>query len=162
MSAPVQGSLSIPLLEEQEGELVLPHFDATDAWQLGTATVRLAQEAGHGVVIDIRRPGLVLFRAVLPGAGPDQEVWAERKAATVLRMEASSALVDARLSTAGVDPAAIGWLDARYAVTGGSVPVRVIGVGVAAALTVSGLSSEEDHELAVAGLRAHLEGEGAW
>ena len=118
--------------------------------------VELAQTAGHAVGIDIRRPGLILFRAALPGITPDQDSWIARKAALALRMESSSALVDARLSSAGVDAAAIGWLGPDYAITGGSFPLRVRGVGVVAAVTVSGLSSREDHDLAVEGIRRHL------
>lgn len=56
----------------------------------------------------------------------------------------------------GVDPAAIGWLDSTYAVTGGSVPVRVAGAGVVAAVTASGLSSEQDHDFVVQGLETYL------
>ena len=106
--------------------------------------------------IDIRRPGLILFRAALPGITPDQDTWIARKAAVVLRMEASSALVDARLSAMGVNPVAAGWLGAEYAVTGGSFPIRVRGAGVVAAATASGLSSQEDHDLIVEGIRAYL------
>ncbi|MCY1692849.1 heme-degrading domain-containing protein [Curtobacterium sp. SL109] len=148
----------ITTLEEQERDLVLDTFTHDDAWELGLVLRGIAADAGHGVGIDIRRPGLRLFRAALPGITPDQDVWIDRKAALVLRMEASSALVDARLSAAGVDPAAIGWLGPEYAVTGGSFPIRVRGVGVVAAATASGLSSMEDHELVVAGIRAFLEG----
>ncbi|AXK46492.1 heme-degrading domain-containing protein [Brachybacterium saurashtrense] len=151
----------IALLEQQERELVLPRFTPEDAWELGAAAVDIARAAGHGVVLDIRRPQLVLFRAVLPGAAPDQASWAERKANVVLRMEASSALVDARLTGAGVEPRAMGWLDESYAVTGGSVPIRVAGAGVVAAFTASGLSSQEDHDLVVAALRAHLDAAGS-
>ncbi|MEG3615362.1 heme-degrading domain-containing protein [Isoptericola haloaureus] len=150
----------ITTLERQEHELVLDAFDHTAAWRLGSRITEIAQEAGHAVGIDVRRPGLTLFRATLPGVTPDQEVWIERKSAVVLRMENSSALVDARLSAAGIDPAAVGWLGADYAVTGGSFPVRVRGVGVVAAVTASGLSSMDDHDLVVAGLRAHLAEEG--
>lgn len=146
----------ISTLQRQEEELVLDSFDHADAWALGVGLVELAQAAGHAVGIDIRRPGLILFRASLPGITPDQDSWIARKAALVLRMESSSALVDARLSAAGVDAAAIGWLGPDYAITGGAVPLRVRGVGVVAAVTVSGLSSAEDHELAVAGVRRHL------
>ncbi|MEV4016062.1 heme-degrading domain-containing protein [Nonomuraea angiospora] len=146
----------ITALEQQEQELAFDAFDHADAWRLGSRITAIAQEAGHKVGIDIRRPGLILFRAALPGITPDQDVWIARKAAVVLRMENSSALVDARLSAAGVDPAAVGWLGADYAVTGGSFPIRVRGVGVAAAATASGLSSMEDHDLIVAGIRAHL------
>jgi uncharacterized protein (UPF0303 family) len=144
-------------LEQQERELVLEHFDHADAWRLGSRITAMAQEAGHPVGIDIRRPGLILFRAALAGSTPDQESWIAGKSAVVLRMEASSALVDARLSAAGVD--ATGWLGADYAVTGGSVPIRVRGVGVVAAATASGLASLEDHALVVAGIRAHLAAE---
>ena len=99
---------------------MLDSFDHADAWTLGVGLVELAQAAGHAVGIDIRRPGLILFRAALPGITPDQDFWIARKAALVLRMESSSALVDARLSAAGVDAASIGWLGAEYAITGGS------------------------------------------
>jgi uncharacterized protein (UPF0303 family) len=51
---------------------------------------------------------------------------------------------------------AAGWLGAEYAVTGGAFPIRVRGVGVVAAATASGLSSQEDHDLVVDGIRAYL------
>jgi uncharacterized protein (UPF0303 family) len=146
----------ISTLQRQEDELVLDSFDHADAWALGVGLVELAQAAGHAVGIDIRRPGLILFRAALPGITPDQDSWIARKAALALRMESSSALVDARLSAAGVDAAAIGWLGPDYAITGGSFPLRVRGVGVVAAVTVSGLSSRDDHDLVVEGIRRHL------
>jgi uncharacterized protein (UPF0303 family) len=153
---PVTQNDDVPALEQQERELVLDRFDHTDAWRLGTRITALAQAAGLRVGIDIRRPGLILFRAALPGSTPDQESWIARKSAVVLRMEASSALVDARLRAAGVDAAASGWLGPEYAVTGGSFPIRVRDVGVVGAVTASGLASMEDHDLVVAGLRAHL------
>lgn len=146
----------VATLEQQESELVFDSFDHTDAWLLGVRLTQIAQRAGHKVGIDIRRPGLILFSASLPGITPDQDVWISRKAAVVLRLEASSALVEARLVAAGVDAAAVGWLGEDYAVTGGSFPVRVRGVGVVAAATASGLTSIEDHDLIIAGIRSHL------
>lgn len=59
-----------------------------------------------------------------------------------------------------MDPRAIAWLDESYAVIGGSFPIRVRGAGVVAVMTASGLTSQQDHDLVVATLRAHL-GEGA-
>lgn len=146
----------IAALQAQEDELIFDAFDHTDAWNLGSRITAIAQQAGHKVGIDIRRPGLILFRAALPGITPDQDVWIARKAAVVLRMESSSALLDARFSAAGIDPSGIGWLGSDYAVTGGSFPIRVRGAGVVAAATASGLSSQEDHDLVVAGIRAYL------
>jgi uncharacterized protein (UPF0303 family) len=146
----------VDTLERQEQDLVFDAFDHTHAWLLGNRITAIAREAGHQVGIDIRRPGLILFRAALPGITPDQDSWIARKANVVLRMEASSALVDARMSAANVDPVATGWLGADYAVTGGSFPIRVRGVGVVAAATASGLSSMDDHDLVVEGIRAYL------
>jgi uncharacterized protein (UPF0303 family) len=91
---------------------------------------------------------------VFPGVTADQEVWIERKAALVQRMEASGALVEARFD--GFDPGSIGWLDHRYAITAGAFPIRVRGVGVVAVATASGLASQDDHDLIVEGIRAHL------
>lgn len=146
----------IDFLEQQERELVLPRFDQRTAWELGCLITEQASEAEHPVLIDIRRADLLLFRAALPGSTADQESWAGRKAATVLRMQASSALVAARMAPEDIGPGAVGWLGPEFALTGGSFPVRVAGVGVVAAVTASGLTSNQDHDLVVAGLRALL------
>ena len=69
----------ISTLQRQEEELVLDSFDHADAWTLGVGLVELAQAAGHAVGIDIRRPGLILFRAALPGITPDQDSWIVRR-----------------------------------------------------------------------------------
>jgi uncharacterized protein (UPF0303 family) len=143
-------------LERDEQELVFDEFTHTTAWELGRLITEIALEAGHRVGIDIRRHGLVLFRSALPGITADQDVWIARKAAVVLRMEASSALVEARFTGYGIDPMTGGWLGSEYAVTGGSFPIRVRGGGVVAAATASGLSSREDHDLIVGGIRAYL------
>lgn len=144
-------------LEQQETDLVLDRFDLDDAWRLGSRIVEIARREGLGVAVDIRRPNLVLFRAMLPGTAPDQERWIEKKAGLVLRMENSGALVEARHTAWGVDAPAFGWLPREeYAITGGSFPIRVRGAGVIAAVTASGLTSEEDHALVVRGIREHL------
>jgi uncharacterized protein (UPF0303 family) len=143
------------LAEEQE--LVLDRFEQSDAWRLGSILGGLAVERQLRVGIDIRRPGIVLFRTMLGGVTPDQEVWIARKSATVLRMEQSGALVEERFRSYGIDPATGGWLDDTHVVTAGSFPIRVRGVGgVVAAVTASGLSSQEDHDLVVEGLRILL------
>jgi uncharacterized protein (UPF0303 family) len=146
----------ISVLEEQERKLVFPSFDQLDAWRVGQLITDAAIVESHKVLIDIRRPNLVLFRAALPGSAPDQESWAQRKAAVVLRMESSSALVAAQMQVRRIDPIAIGWLDANYALAGGSFPIRVKGAGVVAAVTASGLSSDGDHELVVRGIEEFL------
>jgi uncharacterized protein (UPF0303 family) len=145
-------------LEAEQHEIVFPAFDNADAWRMGCLITGIALEAGHAVVVDIRRPGLILFRASLAGTAPDQEEWVRGKSAVVFRMEASTALVAERFASQGIDPLT-SWLRfPEYAVAGGSVPVRVAGVGVVAAVTASGLASDEDHRLIVQGMRTYLNG----
>ena len=142
-------------LQAQEDGLVLNSFDHADAWRLGTAMVERALRDHLSVIIDIRRPGVVLFRAALTGTTAENQAWLDRKADTVLRFEASTALLTERFAAQGVDVWTAPWFDTkRFTTAGGSVPVRVIGVGVVAAVTISGLTSEEDHDFAVEALDA--------
>ncbi|MGO4250429.1 heme-degrading domain-containing protein [Paenarthrobacter sp. RAF54_2] len=142
-------------LRQQEEELVFASFDHHDAWRLGSLIANHAIASGYGVAIDIRRHNLVLFRCVLPGATADQEEWIRRKSASVLRFEHSTALLTEQFSER--DPLRGGWLAPEdYTLAGGSFPIRVRGAGVVGAVTVAGLSSDEDHELVVDGIRNYL------
>jgi len=153
----LENAARIAGLEAELRELVFASFDTADAWRLGCLITERALDEGAGVVIDIRRPGLILFRTALAGTTPDNEHWVDGKAAAVLRLESSSALLAAKFAELGIDPAAAGWLPApQYTIAGGSVPVRVAGVGTVAAVTVSGLSSDDDHQLVVDAMRAYL------
>jgi len=88
----------------------------------------------------------------------ENEVWLDRKARTALRFEASTALVAARFPAQGVDVWTAPWFDPTLlAPTGGSVPLRVRGTGVVAAVTVSGLASDEDHDFVVDALDAYVQ-----
>lgn len=142
-------------LEREHVELVLRRFDRKDAWELGRAIAERALAEGHPVAVDVRTSSGILFHASLPGATGDNDVWAAKKAATALRFETSTALLEARVENGGRDMHEPGWLDpATYAVAGGAVPIRVNGVGVVAVATVSGLPSANDHDLVVEGIRA--------
>ncbi|WP_416403380.1 heme-degrading domain-containing protein [Arthrobacter sp. LFS091] len=142
-------------LLQQEEELVFAAFDNHDAWRLGSLIANHAISSGFGVAIDIRRHNIVLFRCVLPGATSDQEEWIRRKAASVLRFEHSTALLGEQFAER--NPLGGGWLAPEdYTLAGGSFPLRVRGVGVIGAITVSGLSSDDDHQLVVDGIRSYL------
>jgi uncharacterized protein (UPF0303 family) len=143
-------------LEDQERRLHFASFGPEEAWALGCEITKIAEERALPVAIDIRKSGLIMFRATRPGVTPDQDSWVDRKAALVLRMENSGALIAARHKASGTNAMAIGWLDAGYAITGGSFPIRVTGSGVVAAVTASGLSSDADHALVVEGIERFL------
>lgn len=141
-------------LETEHLELVLRRFDRRDAWALGRWIAERALSEGFSVAVDVRTSSGILFHASLPGATADNDVWAAKKAATALRFETSTALLEARIENGGRDMYEPGWLDpAIYAVAGGAVPLRVDGVGVVAVATVSGLPSADDHDLVVDSIR---------
>lgn len=150
------GSPRLVELRQQEEELVFESFDNHDAWRLGSLMANLAIASGYEVAIDIRRHNIVIFRCVLPGPTSDQEEWIRRKSASVLRFEHSTALLSEKFSD--YDPTQGGWLAPEdYTLAGGSFPIRVRGAGVIGAITVSGLSSDQDHQLVVDGIRKYLE-----
>ncbi|MGO4804283.1 heme-degrading domain-containing protein [Arthrobacter sp. 2MCAF15] len=144
-------------LQQHEEELVFPGFDHHDAWRLGSLIASRAVAAAHPVAIDIRRHNLVLFRCVLPGATADQEEWIRRKSASTLRFERSTALLAEEFASKDFDPTQGGWLAPEdYTLAGGSFPIRVRGTGVVAAVTASGLSSDDDHRLVIEAIRDYL------
>ena len=146
-------------LNAHETRFVFESFDHAAAWQLGTQMVERALAEVLPVIIDIRRPGLVLFRSALAGTTAENEAWLNRKANTVFRYETSTALLAARFAAQGTDPWSTEWFDtATFAAAGGSFPVRVHGVGIVAAVTVSGLTSDEDHDFVVAALEGFAPG----
>lgn len=145
-------------LKAQHAELILPKFDLDDAWDLGSAIVERARAEKLAISVDIRRDNIVVFRASLPGAVPDQQYWIEGKTATAARMGKATLLLSAEFSEQGLDPVAMGWLPREtYIVDGGCVPIQVQGVGIVALLTISGLEQSADHEVAIWGLRGLLE-----
>ncbi len=142
-------------LRRQEEELVFPSFDQHDAWRLGSLIANHAIGENHGVAIDIRRHNIVLFRCVLPGVTSDQQEWIRRKSNSVLRFEHSTAYLTEQFTD--YDPTQGGWLAPEdYTLAGGSFPIRVQGAGVIGAITASGLTSDEDHQLVADGIRNYL------
>jgi len=147
----------IESIERQESQLVFKSFDELVALEIGRRLVELALSEKAPVVIDIRTPDRTLFHAALPGASPDNDHWARRKSNVTLRMHKASLRVGElnRARGRSLSPE-IGLDPLDYADHGGSFPVRVSGTGVVAAITVSGLKSEEDHAMIVTVLENYL------
>ncbi|MGC4409568.1 heme-degrading domain-containing protein [Allorhizobium sp. NPDC080224] len=147
----------IETIERQESLLVFKSFDENVALDIGQRLVDLALSQKAPVVIDIRTSDRTLFHAALPGASPDNDHWARRKSNVTLRMHKASLRVGELNRARGRSVSAdIGLDPMDYADHGGSFPVRVEGTGVVAAITVSGLKSEEDHAMIVTVLEAYL------
>jgi uncharacterized protein (UPF0303 family) len=157
VTEPADGEALIAALEEQHERLQLSRFTNDDAWELGSLLVRLAKERELGIAIDIRRNGHQLFHAALPGTGPDNDVWIERKIRVVNRFGAASFLVGRRLALAGrtLDEGA-GVEPLLYAPHGGCFPIIIRNVGPVGTVTVSGLPQADDHALVVEALELFL------
>lgn len=142
----------------EEKKLVFRSFDEAEALEVGMALVAAARVEGAPVVIDIRTSDRILFHAALPGSAPDNDEWARRKSNTTLRYHKSSYAIGEAMRLRGHVPGPdIGIDPLLYSAHGGSFPVRVHGIGVIAAITVSGLAQADDHALIVKVLEGYLE-----
>ncbi|HTJ56476.1 MAG TPA: heme-degrading domain-containing protein [Devosiaceae bacterium] len=151
------------LLAEQE-ELQFARFDAAIAWRLGSMIHAEAAKAGMRIAIEISKPNQILFFCAMPGATPDNAAWVRRKRMVVERFHRSSLYMKLSMDEAGRN------LFERYnlspddyASSGGSVPIMVRGTGCVGAVTVSGLTQYDDHQLGAEAIRTliaemHAEG----
>ena len=138
-------------LQAEAANLTLPRFAEAEALALGQILTELGR--GLTIVINIRTPDRTLFHAALPGSGPINDRWIQRKSATALLFQEASLAVGVRTRAKGESLTKFGLPVEDYAEQGGAVPIWVEGAGVVAVVTVSGLAQVDDHNLAVAGLR---------
>jgi len=138
----------------EEAEFVFDQFDESDAWELGNIMAAEARKRGIRLAVDVRRPGQILFHAVIGGATPDNDEWIRRKSNVAFRFRRSSLGMHINLALMGKTIEERYFLDPReYIPFGGAFPIVVRGVGMVACATVSSLPHEEDHAFVVDCLR---------
>jgi len=146
-------------IARQEAELLFPNFDFDSAWRLGLSLRNLALERKLSIVVDIRRfgqPYQPLFYTALGGT-PDNARWVQRKCNVVSRFHRSSYAIGLTLEqTNRTFSDRYNLPDADYAAHGGCFPIRVVSAGIIGAVTISGLTQREDHNLAVEALCLEL------
>ncbi|MFZ7086637.1 heme-degrading domain-containing protein [Curtobacterium sp. RRHDQ10] len=155
MSAAVATPALLAATLAEERSFVFPSFTHADARRLGQRITDLAEGRGHPVSVQVRRGAQIAFHAGLAGSSAENDDWAARKAASVRRHDRASLALrfEADLQGSG----AFAWLDpTAYAVSGGSVPVRLADGLLVGTATVSGLPDSDDHALVVEAIRAHL------
>ncbi|EXJ78528.1 hypothetical protein A1O1_08929 [Capronia coronata CBS 617.96] len=155
-------------IAKQEEALMLPHFTADDALEIGLAIrnrLRTLSQLSAVVNITLANSNNLLFHAVSrPGIQPDNDIWVARKRKTVQRWGVSSWFMHNKMQ--GDEAAfktryALGETAGEYAIHGGGMPVRVKGVeGIVGVIVVSGLKSWEDHQVIVDALEEFLEKDG--
>jgi uncharacterized protein (UPF0303 family) len=146
-------------IARQESELIFTHFDYDTAWHLGLTLRELALARKQRIVIDIRRfgqPHQPLFYTALGGT-PDNSRWVQRKSNVVARFHRSSYAIGLALEQANRTFAdRYNLPDEDYAAHGGCFPINITGTGIIGAVTISGLTQREDHNLAVEALCLEL------
>lgn len=148
---------SLADLELQQDQVHLARFDYAIAWDLGARMQAQAAASRLPVAIEVSHGETVVFRALLPGATPDNLDWTRRKRAVALRFHQSSLHMRLLCEQNGWDFAQRFRLPgADFAASGGAVPICVRGVGVVGTAAVSGLPDTDDHALATEALHAVL------
>ncbi|KRM12808.1 heme-degrading domain-containing protein [Paucilactobacillus suebicus] len=145
-------------VEQEEKELQFTKFDNDTALQLGYRLVEMAKAKSAPVTIDITRTRQQLFHAALPGTAIDNDKWLQRKINTVYNFGTSSLAQQLKMEAEnrGLDDASL--LDkTKYAAAGGAFPVVIKGTGLIGTIAVSGMQSEEDHQLIVDCLKEFLQ-----
>ena len=149
--------MDIEIIKEQERAMQFNRFDNNTAIDIGLKLLEAARDRKYPVTIDITRCRHQLFHASLPGTTSANDEWIRRKVNSVYRFETSSLILQLNTEKSGrtfqdqyfVDPD-------DYVAAGGSFPVRVINTGFVGTITVSGMTSQEDHNLIIEVLKSYL------
>lgn len=144
-------------IELMEKELEFTNFSHQDALTIGNLIVQYAQENNVAVAVHIERNRIPVFTHLMDGTSEENYVWLFRKKRVVDHYNRSSAYINERFIQSGASHAEHSLLPASaYQAVGGSIPIRVKGVGVVGSVTVGGLTGELDHAYAVEGIRLFL------
>ncbi|MEF9605014.1 heme-degrading domain-containing protein [Paracoccus sp. PXZ] len=143
----------------EEARLRFDAFDEMIAWLIGQSLVEKARAERLPVVVNIRTPDATLFHAALPGSAPINDDWARRKSNVTLRCHRASYAIGLDFRRQGIpSPGAEQSLPPEdFATHGGSFPVRLRDGRVVAAVTVSGLPQEDDHDMVVKAMESVMQ-----
>ncbi len=142
----------------QEEELQFDSFKNEDALNLGLTICKIAgEDIGKGIAVHIENDEHVLFTHFMEGTSKDNVYWVNAKKNVVRHFGHSSLYVGEMFRDKGTtfrDGANLPLTE--YQGEGGSFPLIVRGKGRIGTVTVSGLTGEEDHDLAAEGIRRCL------
>jgi len=144
-------------LLQEEQELQFTKFNEAIAWQIGSQLVERSTTENLPITIDITRGDHQLFHASLPGTSADNDEWIKRKVRLVYRFGHIFFYIGQLLKNKGkrIEEAYL-LPESEYAPHGGCFPVIIKDTGLIGAITISGLTQEEDHNLVVQAIRDYL------
>jgi uncharacterized protein (UPF0303 family) len=144
-------------LLNQEEVLQFDTFSNKMALEIGLLLVEQAKKHNKPVTIDITRNNHQLFHVAMEGTSSDNDTWVKRKSNVVNRFGHSSMYMSLKLEVKGGTMEEVYFLDSgNFAAHGGSFPIIIKDTGVIGTITVSGLPSEQDHQMVVHVLSQYL------
>jgi len=147
-------------LLEQELRLQFDTFCSDDALNLGLAIIDIAKkEYPKGIAVHIELDTYPLFTHYMEGTSENNTYWLRTKKNTVIRFAHSSLYTGISFKERGTGfKESSGLSSDEYQAEGGAFPLVIKGKGRVGTITVSGLTGEEDHALAVKGIERFLAG----
>jgi uncharacterized protein (UPF0303 family) len=139
----------LQIIEQQERLLQFSSFDYSTAWLLGTSLKHYCETKKLAVAIEVRLCRETVFFYLMPGTSANNSDWVRRKRNSTELQQKSSYAIALSLKDGETLETASGLPLRDYAHHGGSFPIRVKGVGMVGAVTVSGLPQRKDHELII-------------
>ncbi|WP_207952825.1 heme-degrading domain-containing protein [Paenibacillus agricola] len=147
----------LKILLEEEEELQFTQFTNDMSFDIGCKIVETAKQNHKSITVDIIRNGHQLFHAALAGQSVDNDDWVNRKSRVALRFGHSSHYMACLLKSNSKTLEQRYLLDpTQYVATGGAFPIFIKNVGIVGTITVSGMTSEEDHNLVTSTIRQFL------
>lgn len=132
-------------------------FNEETAWEIGCRIRQKAKEHHYPIAVSVTMNRRRLFYCSMPGAAAINDQRVRRKENLVYQFQKSSYEMALYLKVKQDSVAnRYGLGSEDYAAAGGSVPLLLRGTGMIGAITVSGLSEQEDHELVVSTIREFI------
>jgi len=147
--------LVLEMILSQETEFQFDSFSADDALKVGLEACRIAREQiGKPVAVNVELDEHPLFAHYMDGTDQNNLYWVTVKKNVVKKFGHSSLYVGLECKNRNTTfLAETGLPETDYRAEGGSFPLIIRGKGRVGTITVSGLTGEEDHALAVDAMR---------
>ncbi len=145
MTKTTEATRDLAIIAKQEELLQFNAFDNAMAWRLGESIKAHCEARQLAVTIEIRICRYTVFFYAMAGTSANNADWARRKRNTTELQQRSSYAVGLALLEGQTLESKSGLPARDYAHHGGSVPIRVKGVGCIGTATISGLPQRDDH-----------------
>lgn len=147
----------IDVLKKQD-KLLLGSFNNDDVYKLGNYLSLKIIRNNLKAVVYIERNGVVLYQYCGNGITKNNLWWVKQKKKIVEHFDKSSALVSENFKE---KPEMVKMYNGEFVFAGGGIPIKVKNVGTVGLIVVSGLSADQDHDLAFEGLEYLSKGDTA-